>query len=144
MAKTPCFALLANLDWLLLLLSGGETCWSKEFLLIGVTFLVITTIWLEAGSKHSALQGFTSRLYPSWVAWKTLVFTEATFSFSCSSLSVWATCAHIALRRMYQLPNGAVLALGLHILLLLKLWSTRTIQSKNRAAALLESWDALR
>lgn len=63
--------------------------------------------------------------------------------FSFSPLCVWATCAQIALRRTYQLPNGAGFALGLHILLLLQLWSRRRIQRKNKMR-LLESWDALR
>lgn len=57
--------------------------------------------------------------------------------FSFSPLCVRATCAQIALRRTYQLPNGTGFALGLHILLLLQLWSRR-IKRKNKMR-LLES-----
>lgn len=111
MARTPCFALPASLDWPLLLLSWGKTQW------INATHRSD----LFGNPQHLSRSRIRKFRYPGLLNLqfsctarkKPLSFTVAAFSFSCSPLSVWATCALTALRGMHWLPNGAGVAFGL-------------------------------
>lgn len=133
MARTPCFALPASLDWPLLLLSWGKTQWinatHRSDLFGNPQHLSRSRI------RKFRFPGLLNLQFSCTARKKTPKFYSGSIQFFLQSSECLSYLCSDSLKGNALAAKWSwccFRALGLHILLLLKLWHMRSVQSKNK------------